>query len=107
ALPARPRSVKNTTTSMITPPTHREAAERCTQSASSDHFEEPRSTAEWPDSDSPEAKARERANAAQSRGRRSVSQLRKSSAATRANPSVIAMKALPKRVPFAIGERSP
>ena len=89
------------------PPSQSDAAEMCTQSASSVHFDEPASTASWPDSESPETRraslrARRRAAAATRAATRDRSRRRR-----RANPSVIRMKASPKRVPWAIGVRSP
>jgi hypothetical protein len=65
------------------------------------------STAECPESDRPEAKTRPRTNAAHSHLRCPVSHARNKNAATHVKPSVIAMKAWPKRVPVATGERSP
>src|SRR4249919_3162339 len=88
---------QTTNASMRSPPTHIEAAARCAQSANSDSRDEPASTAEWPESERPEAKPSESAKEAQSRDVRSVSHARNRSAATSANPSVIATKAVPKR----------
>ena len=94
--------------SMTTPPAHSDAAERCTQSASSDHFEAGGSTAECPDSERPAARPSESASAGtRNVRRRSVSQPRKTSAVTMAKPSVITTKASPKRVSPAKGDRSP
>ncbi len=79
----------------------------CTQSASSVVPDEPGSTASWPESDSPESSAIERASAGTSSAVRSSSQARKRNAATNAKPRVMTMNALPNRVPCAIGVRSP
>jgi hypothetical protein len=99
-------SGQTTNASWMRPPIHRHAAERCAQSASCDFHEEPASAAECPESDSPDAKPRPSKNASQRSAIRSVSQARKRNALTTAKPSVIAMKAVPKRE-CAIGVRSP
>src|SRR5439155_23310377 len=65
------------------------------------------STAEWPDSESPDANPSAIRNAGHRRNGRSSSHERNTNAATRAKPSVIATNATPKRVLFANGERSP
>ena len=100
-------SGQTTKASCTSPPTQSDAAARCAQSASCESHDDPASAAEWPESERPEANASESANAGQSSTVRSVSQARKTSALTSANPSVIATKAVPKRVPPAIGVRSP
>src|SRR5207237_9995879 len=91
-------SRQTTTASSTSPPTQSEAAVRCAQSASSESHDEPESTAEWPESDRPEAKPIASRKAGQSSTVRSVSQARKRNALTSANPRVIATNAVPKRV---------
>src|SRR5207249_9419633 len=90
-------SGQTTKASWTSPPTQSEAAARCAQSASSENQDEPASTAEWPESERPEAKPSASTRAGQRRTRRSVSQARKSNALTSANPSVIVTKATPNR----------
>src|SRR6266511_5620436 len=95
---------QTTKASCASPPTQRQAAERCTQSASSERHEEPVSTAECPESERPEQSTSPSTRAGQSSTGRSVSQARKRIAPSSAKPSVITMKAVPKRVPWARSE---
>src|SRR2546423_14052710 len=88
---------QTTATSWTSPPIQSVAAERWIQSASSESHDEPASAAEWPESERPDAKPSPSKNAGQRKSVRSGSHERESSAATNAKPSVIAMKASPKR----------
>src|SRR5919204_3352187 len=91
--------------SITKPPAQSDAALRWTQSAKADQEEEFGSADECPESEKPDAKPSATANAGQSRTIRPVSQARKTSAMTTTKPSVIATKAVPKRV-LTSGERS-
>src|SRR5919198_2032500 len=66
-----------TSASWTRPPIQRHAADRWTQSASSDFHDEPTSAAECPDKERPEANASPSTNAGQSSTARSVSHDRK------------------------------
>src|SRR5207244_11084894 len=81
-------SGSTTTASCTSPPIHRHAAERWTQSASSDFHDAPASAAEWPESESPDANPSPSRKAGNKKTLRSVSHDRKSSAVTSAKPSV-------------------
>src|SRR3954451_23589204 len=96
-------SGQTTKASCTSPPTHSDAAARWAQSASCESQDDPASAAEWPESERPEANASDNASAGQSGQVRSVNQARKTSALTSAKPRVIVTKAVPKRVPPAIG----
>src|SRR5919204_460751 len=71
------------------PPIQSEAAPRCAQSAKADSDDEPGPAAEWPESESPEAKPSASRKAGHKNARQSKSQPRNKRALTSANPSVI------------------
>src|SRR5439155_221004 len=88
-------------------PSPRSTAGRATSLCSPPHASATQTRPSLTSSTRPEANPRPRRSAGQRRIVRSVSHARYRNAATSAKPSVIAMNAVPNRVPPAIGERSP
>ena len=107
----RPRSagaVRKTASSMTSPPTQSDAAERCTQSASSDHFDAGGSTAECPESERPDARPSESASAGQRKRARPVGQpAEEDERGDDREAERHHDEGLPKRVSSANGDRSP
>src|SRR5205823_1804683 len=84
---------QTTKASCTSPPIQRAAADRCAQSASSERHDEPGSTAEWPESERPDAKPIPSRSAGQSSSRRS-SNLKPSPPSSRASERKYAQRTM-------------